>query len=188
MSGNDPLDDGATERTWSARSVRPIIALYVLVVFLAFMALAQFLFHSGEAVRALFLATLGSLGALVPSMLSRIEYRMTDEGLWRRPLRTKEPKEFEQVFSWEEIGHLIPTRDGFKFYKELEETNPLGRFFKFQISDRYSGEIHVDSEDRHRILAMADQRGIPISKASRGLQVRPASTGSSPDGCDEERG
>lgn len=71
-------DDSAREHTWRARKTRPVIALYVLAVFIGFMALAYFGFHSREAVRALFLAAIGALASLAPGILTGFEYRLTD--------------------------------------------------------------------------------------------------------------
>lgn len=52
-------EDPLVEYEWRARTLPPIVAVYVIGVFLLFMALARFLFHSGEAVKALLPPALG---------------------------------------------------------------------------------------------------------------------------------
>ena len=51
------------EHTWKARNLRPVILTYVTVVFVAFIALAQLVFHSPEAVKALAMAWVLALRA-----------------------------------------------------------------------------------------------------------------------------
>jgi hypothetical protein len=87
-------DDPAIELTWKARNVRPAILLYVGGVSVVFIAIAHFLFRSTEAVEALLLAAMGSVGALIPNLLTRVEYRLTDSGLSKRRLRANKPGEF----------------------------------------------------------------------------------------------
>jgi hypothetical protein len=150
------------ELTWSARSVRPVIAVYVGGVFLAFMALAFFVFESVEAVKALFLAAVGSLVALVPNIITRIEYRLSGSGLEKRRLKGREPGGFEELFSWEELSYVTPTRSGFKFYKSIGSTHLLTRLLKLHFFSGYSGEFHVESDDMERVCAVMEQHRVPL--------------------------
>ncbi len=158
------VDDRGTEHSWSARTVRPITAVYVVAVFVCFIGLAHFVFHSADAVRALFVALIGGVVGTVPSILNRVEYRITGAGLEKRPFRTESPREFEDVFAWDELSHLVSTSTGFKFYKRLPDSGPVSRFFKLHFSAGYSGDLHVDPRDRARVRAIIDQKGIPTSK------------------------
>lgn len=155
--------DTDLEHTWSARSVRPVIAFYVVGVFCGFIALAHFVFHSPEAVKALFLAAIGSVASLVPSILTRFEYRLTETGLWKRRVAEKKPGEFKEVFLWEELSHLVPGGSGFKYVKEMDGTNPIVRFFRLHISGDLSGEICVERKDLAKIRALIDRSAMPIS-------------------------
>lgn len=167
-------DDPGVEHTWNARTVRPIIVVYVVGVFVGFMGLAHFVFHSADAVRALLLAAFGAVVGTVPSILNRVEYRITGTGLAKRSFRPKQPREFKHVFAWDELSHLVPTKTGFKFYKRLSDSSPVSRFFKLHFSAEHSGEFHVDPRDRARVRAIIDQKGIPTSKPpTRGALHRP---------------
>ena len=168
-------DDPTIEHTWNARGLRTIIVLYVVAVFMGFIALAHFVFDSVEGVKALFLAAIGSVGALIPSILMRIEYQLTETGLAKRPFKAKQPREFEDVFSWDQLSHLIPTKSGFRFYRNTEGPSSFLRFFRRHLSSDYSGEFHVELEDRDRVRAIIDQHGIPISKPSTAGRVGPDS-------------
>ena len=55
-------------------------------------------------------------------------------------------------------------RHGFKFYKPLNESSPLRRFWKAHVSDAFSGEVHLESVDRARVLEVVSEQGIPTSK------------------------
>jgi hypothetical protein len=66
---------------WTARRVRPIVLLYIVAVFAAFIAVSIFVFHSPEAVKALVLAAVGALVASVPGVTGRVEYRLTETGI-----------------------------------------------------------------------------------------------------------
>jgi hypothetical protein len=169
------LDHPVIEHTWNARSQQPVVVLYVVAVFVGFMALAHFVFHSAEGVKALLLTAIGAVVGLIPSVLTRIEYQLTEAGLAKRPLRTKDPKEFKAVFAWDELSHLLPTKSGFKFYKRVETSNPFLRFLKLHLSGDHSGEFHVEPQDRGRVRAMIDRHGIPTSKPRAVARVGPAS-------------
>jgi hypothetical protein len=112
---------------WSPRTVRPIVLLYIVAVFVAFVAVSIFVFHSPEAVKALVLAALGALVATVPGVAGRIEHRMTHSGIEKRSVK-ENPDDFESVFSWDRLERIVPIRHGFKYFEILEETNTLRRF------------------------------------------------------------
>jgi len=154
------------EVTWSARRVRPTVALYVLGVFGAFVAPAHFVFHSPGAVKALFMAAVASIASLAPTILRKVEYRATEAGLARRHLSGKRPQEFEDIFSWNELSHLVPTRLGFKYFKKLAEPNPIVRFLRHHVSGGHSGEIHAEPRDLERIRTMLRERGVRIAGPS----------------------
>jgi len=165
-------DRSVSEMTWTARSVQPIVLLYVVAVFVVFMAAAHFVFHSPAAVKALLSAGIAGVVSLVPSVLSRIEYRLTETGLARRSLRGKNQAEFQDLFLWDQLSHVLPTGSGLKFYKRLDESNPIRRFWKLHVVSGHSGEIRVEPEDRARVGAILARRGIPSRRPSHREQVR----------------
>lgn len=168
----DPEDTGVG-LTWTARTVRPVIALYVSGVFCGFIAVAHFVFHSPDAVKALSLTAIGAVASLVPAIQNRFEYRLTEDGLSKRPFSGKRHREFEEVFLWDELSHLVPTGSGFKYVKKLDGTNPIARFFRLHISGDFSGEFRVERKDLEKIRALMDRRARPISG-------RPDSPGTKP--------
>jgi hypothetical protein len=159
------------EYTWSAHSVRPIVAGYVGAVFGAFIALAYFVFHSPDAVKALFLTAVGTFASLAPGILGRVEYRLTDTGLAKRRRSDKKLREFEELFRWDELSHLVPTGSGFKYYKKIEEPKSLARLFKRHLSDRYSGELHVERADLAKVRSLIGQQAIPMLRSSRSVDA-----------------
>jgi len=148
---------------WLARKVQPVVLFYVVAVFAAFMAMSHFIFHSPEAVKALAIAAVGAVAATVPSVIENVEYQLTESGIEKRAVKKKGPDEFKGVFRWDELGHIVPTKHGFKYYKIVNETSPLRRLWKTHIADEYSGEIHVETKDLERILGIVERRGIAIS-------------------------
>ena len=155
------------EHTWSARSTRPIMAVYVAAIFVGFMALAYFVLHSAEAVKALAMAGVGGVAALFPGILNKWEYRLTDAGLARRPLSAQKPRDFKDLFSWDDLSHLVPTRTGFKYYKKLDEPRPLARALKVHVLGDYSGEFHVERPDREEVRALVEGYGVAVLGPSR---------------------
>jgi hypothetical protein len=149
---------------WAARKIQPITVLHVALVFVGCMALAYFVFHSMTGVRALALAAVGFILPLVAGLSSRVEYRLTETGLEQRPLQSKKLQSFQDAFRWDQLDHVVPKKHGIKFYKILNEPKPLRRFWKAHVSDAYSGEIHVETEDRERVLRIVTDHGIPTSK------------------------
>jgi hypothetical protein len=166
-------EDSTLEHGWSARRVRPVIALYVIGVFFAFALLARFVFHSEDAVRALLVAAVGAVVSLVPAILSRTEYRLSGSGLVRRAVRRGEPREFEQVFSWDEITRVVPTASGFRFYKAVESKGRLARFVELHLLEGRSGEVRVEQEDRKRVEAIIARRAVGASGGPGGGRVGP---------------
>jgi len=156
-----------TELTWTARTMRPVIILYLAAVFAAFMLAAHFVFRSPAAVKALAGAAFTSIVALVPGLLARREYRLDDNGLARRPRGGRRPKDFTSVFGWAELSRLVPTRTGFKYTKVLHERRRLARFAKLHLTDGYAGEIHVEDVDRERVRSAFVRRGVRVAGTER---------------------
>lgn len=155
---NRPADTVVIHR-WVARQLRPVIAGGVAFVFLAFMALAHFVFHSPEAVKALGMACLGSLGGVFASILVRFEFVMTETGLEKRMQRNTRPSDFKTVFIWEDLDRIVPTRHGFKYYRPISHRSPLDRFWKKWFSDEFSGEVQVEKGDRDKVMEAVRSRG-----------------------------
>jgi hypothetical protein len=143
---------------WSARRIQPIVVLYVAAVFAAFMVLAHFVFHSPEAVKALLIAAVGGIAATVPGVIEKVEYQLTDSGLGKRPLKGKKPSQCKDVFRWDELSRVVPTKHGFKYHKTMNETNSIRRFWKAHISDQYSGEVHAEKDDLDRVLGIVERQ------------------------------
>jgi hypothetical protein len=154
-----PGDSGRqVHAQWTARKVSPGVLLSVILVFAAFIALAELVVHSREAVSGLALAALGALAATVPGVLEKTQYRLTEVGIEKRSLRRDEAGAFTTIFRWDELSHVVPLRRGFKFSKGMDDSNPIRRFCKRHISTRYSGEVHVERADLTRVLALVEQR------------------------------
>ena len=160
MSGGE--DELRIMHAWTTRKIPPIILLGVIGVFVGYMLLAHFVFHSIEGVKALLLGSVGVVAPLVPAILQRVEYRITDRGLQKRPFRRVRPGEFEDVFRWEELDCLESTRHGFRYHRPFEATGGFRSFWRRHVSDAYSGEFRAQEEDRRQILEIAGQRGIAV--------------------------
>lgn len=161
--------DGSTALDrWSARKVQPVVVLYVVVVFAAFVAAARFIFHTPEAVKALVMAAVGAVAATIPGVIGKVEYRATTSGVEQRKLDEKKPRQFEEAFRWDELSHIVPMRYGFKYYRTMHETTPVRRFWKLHVCDRFSGEIHLERHDLDRILGLVERQGVAISKRGTG--------------------
>jgi hypothetical protein len=157
--GPDPDGQVVLDR-WSARKIHPLIALFVAGVFLAMMAFAHLVVHSMTAVKALAVTAFGSIVAIIPGVLNRVEYRMTGSGIEKRTLAGKDPGPFEDVVEWDRLSHVVPTRSGVKYFTTLNEKNRIRRFFATAFSDAYSGELHIERTDRDRILEAMVNRGL----------------------------
>ena len=164
VSGAVPTSgDGSTVLDrWSARKIQPIVVLYVLAVFAAFIALSIVVFDSWKAVKALLIAAVGAAAATLPGVIEKVEYRLTGSGIDKRPINTKKPREFTGVFRWDELSHVVPMKRGFKYYKTMGEAGPFRRFWNTQISDEFSGEVHVEERDLERILEIVARQGIVV--------------------------
>jgi hypothetical protein len=145
---------------WSARKIQPIVLLYVTAVFVVFMLMAHFVFHSIEAVKALMIGAVGAIAATVPGVMEKVEYRMTESGLDKRAHNAKKPGPFKDVFRWNELSRVVPMKHGFKYYKPIDEPNVLRWFWKAHISDRHSGEVHVERDDIDRVMESVTRLGI----------------------------
>ncbi len=145
---------------WSARKLQPVVLLYVAAIFVVMMGFAYFVAHSMTAVKALAMTAVVAIVPLVPTVLMRVEYRLAERALERRPVDKEKPKIFEEVFQLDQLSHIVPMKHGFKFYKHLEEPSPLRRFWKLHVSNEYSGEVHVEAVDRESVLENLDRRGI----------------------------
>ena len=145
---------------WTARKVRSIVLFYIVAVFTAFIVFSHFVFQSPEAVKALVLAAVGTLVATVPSVTGKVEYQLTESGIEKRTVK-EDPDEYHEIFSWVQLERVVPMRHGFKYFKYLDETNALRRFWKLHLSDEYSGEVHAERDDRDRIIGLVEQRIVP---------------------------
>jgi uncharacterized MnhB-related membrane protein len=148
--------------TWTARKMRPVVLVSVLGVFAAFMLLAHFVVHSSDAVVALATAAVGAVVPLVPAVLARSEYRLTREGLDRRPVTRDVPKPFTRRFDADGLSHVVATSHGFKFYLPVNTTRPVRAFWRRHLCDAYSGEVHVEAADRERVLGALARLGVSI--------------------------
>ena len=144
---------------WSARKLQPVIVVYVFAVFIVMMAISYFLVHSMPAVKALALAAVGFIVPLLPAVINKNEYQLTESGLEKRLVDKKKPREFEDVIRWDNLSHLTPMKHGFKFYNPIDERNPIRRFWKTHISDSHSGEFRVEAADRDMVLDILTQHG-----------------------------
>jgi hypothetical protein len=160
-------DESGVVAQWTARKVQPIIMLYVAGVFGAFMALSHFVFHSTAAVKALAIAAVGAMISMVPGVMAVEEYRLTDAGLEKRSLNEKKPRQFNRLFTWDQLHRVVPTRHGFKYYTSINEPRPMRRFWKTHISDACSGEVHAEPEDLDRVLGLLSERGIRSADGQR---------------------
>lgn len=149
---------------WSARKLHPIIVIYVILVFVICMAISYFVVHSMTAVKALALAAVGVIVPLLPAVINKTEYQLTESGLEKRLLDRKNPREFKDVFRWDYLSHVVPIKHGFKFYNPINEKNPIRRFWKTHISDSHSGEFRVETGDRDIVLGILKRRDVPLSK------------------------
>ncbi len=151
-------------RHWTTPGLPPVVLLYVVLVFAAFLAVSHFLLHSSTGTKALAIGAVGFLIPLLPKVLSRQEYRLTADGLERRG---GSQSGWRRLFAWDQLDRIAPTSHGFQFFLHLEEPNRVKRFWKLRFSDRASGEFHVGREDRHEVgsLIRAIQSGAPTPPA-----------------------
>ena len=158
----DPIRGKPRDVRWVARKLQPVTLIYVLLVFGAFMAVSHFVVHSASAVKSLALAAVGGCVALLPHVIRRTEYHASDTAVEKRPFRKNREGAFEEMFRWTDLSHVVRTKHGYKFFRKLEDERPVVRFLKLQLSDRYSGELHVEAEDRKRVENLLKTRNVPI--------------------------
>ena len=147
---------------WISRKLRPITLLYVLLLFGAFITVSHFVFHSGDAVKALAIAAFAFIIALLPAILVKIEYRATDAGVEKRSIRAGNPGSYTDAFQWDELSHVVFAKNGFKYFKHMDVRNPILRFLYTQFSDKFSGEIHVEPADWVRVKALLAERDVTV--------------------------
>jgi hypothetical protein len=157
-------DEPAVLYQWSARKLRPIILVYVAIVFVSMMAVSYFLLHSTTAVKALAIAAIGFIVPMFPAVANRAQYRFTETGLETRPVNRKAKQDFKEVFLWDELSHVVPIKRGFKYYKSVNESSPIRRLWKSHFSDTCSGEFHVESENHAEVLSILADQNIPTSR------------------------
>jgi len=148
--------------SWSARAVQPVVLLCVTAVFVGFILIAHFVVHSKEAVIALALASVGAIVPLVPLVSRRIEYRLTPDEIQKRKPEKGESGEFSSIVRLDRLVRIVQVRNGFKFFRQLDEPNPFKRFWKLHLSDAHSGEIHVEKTDRDEVLAAMRDLGVTV--------------------------
>ena len=148
-----------------------MIPVYVAGVFVIFIAVSFFVFHSTAAVKALVAALAASFLGLLPGFLSKIEYRLTEKGLEKRAVTEKKTGDFKTVYSWDQLRYVIPINHGFKYYLQSPETNPLRAFWNRHISDTYSGDISAEKQDRDTIIGILNARQIPAVPRRPGLDA-----------------
>lgn len=152
---------------WTARKIYPLVPVYIAGIFLGFIGFAVAV-QSKEAVIALATTGVGSIVALLPGILSRLEYKLTPKELLKRPATGDDLVSFQHVFQVGELSHFVMIQSGFKFFKPLETTRRMKRFIRKHLMAEYSGEVHVDRRDRERVRDALRRAGIPDhSKGSR---------------------
>lgn len=137
---------------WTARKMQPVILLYVILIFAAFVLIAHFIFHSDSAVQALLLAAVSSVIPLVPGVLSQTEYRLTRLGLEQRPVLKNKPAQFKIVFELARLDHIKPLNHGFKYYLVINESGALRRFMKKHFLSGFSGQVHIEKGELKTVL------------------------------------
>ena len=162
-SGSDAThQSGANDVHWISRKLRPIILFYVLLVFGAFISVSHFVFHSAGAVKALALAALAFTVSVIPAILAKVEYRATDTGVEKRLIRAGSPGSYTEVFKWDELSHVVLAKNGFKYFKHMGDRGPILGFLYTQFSDKFSGEIHVETTDWVRVKALLNEREVTL--------------------------
>jgi len=144
---------------WTARKIYPMVPLYVAGIFLGFIGFTVAV-QSKEAVIALATTGVGSIVALLPGVLSRLEYKLTPKELLKRPATGDDLVSFQPVFSVSELSHFVMIQSGFKFFKPLGTTRRMKRFIRKHLMAEYSGEVHVDRKDRERVRDALHRAGI----------------------------
>lgn len=148
---NDPAEEICR---WSARKMQPVVLIYVGLVFLIFILLSYFIFHSMDAVKALAITGGTFILTGLPAVTKRIEYRLTKHSLEQRPLVKNKVPTYSQVFPLDQFSHIKLMQHGFKFYLHRDEMNSLRRFWKMHVLTGYSGVVPVEKRDMERVLGV----------------------------------
>jgi hypothetical protein len=147
---------------WIARRLHPMVLAYLTGVFLVMMGIAYFAVHSMSAVKALALAGVGSLVAVLPELGRRIEYRLIGTVLEKRAVWRDRQADFELVFDIRDVEVIKRLRRGFKYFKKTDDLGSIRRVWKTHLCDDISGEVHVEPPDLTTVLARLRERGAPI--------------------------
>lgn len=147
---------------WTARKMQPSVILYVILIYIVFIGLAYFVFHSATAAKTLAFTLVGIIVPLVPSILKRIEYKLTGHDLMSRTKTPDDKEEYKPVFALDKLDYIVKIKHGFKFYLSIEEKNSSGRFWKKHISDKYAGEVHVETDDVQKVFDLISELGINV--------------------------
>jgi len=146
---------------WQARTMQTtFIVSYIGVVLAVLIPLAIFVFDSIAGIMTLAATAVGAIVPLLPNLRSKIEYRLSEAGLEKRRLRREHPAPFKELFRFPDLDYIVPNRRGFIYYKKMEATTPLRAFINRNLSDNYSGEVHLETADRERVLARLAERGV----------------------------
>lgn len=145
---------------WSARKVRPVVLVWLALIFLTCLVVAYFIARSKETITALLAAGATALGTTAPSVMNKVVYRATPDTLEKLPPGKKKKQEYVTVFRWDELSHVKPGKHTFKYFKRFEEPNAVKRFWKLHVSDAWSGEFHVEDGNREEVLALLERLGV----------------------------
>lgn len=147
---------------WSARKMPPIVIVYVVLIFITFMAISYWGLHSTTAAKTLAFTAIGSIVPLMPLAFARIEYQLTKQKLESRSYIKKATKPYAVLFKVDQVNYIVRTGSGFKYYLKFEEKNGFKRFVKKHVSDKYGGEVKIEKPDVEKILAEFKKYGIAI--------------------------
>ncbi len=156
---------------WSARKMQPKVVIYVAIVFLAFIVVSYFGFHSISAVKTLALTAVGAIVPLIPMLTSRIEYQLTEQKLEFRAVRKKQNKVYKTLFYLDKLSYVVQISTGFKFYLIFNEPNFIKRFWKKHIIDNYSGEVKIEKADLLNIINKLKDYGITVKSGFINIQT-----------------
>lgn len=154
--------EAESEWHWTARKMSPRVILYVAIVFIAFIVLAYWGFHSLTAVKTLVFTALAYILSVLPMVFGRVEYQLSTHKLESRQIKKQGSTPYKTLFKLEKVSHLVKSSDSLKYYLNFEEPNQFYRFFKKHFSDRYSGEIKVAPKDSAQIIAAFKGLGVVV--------------------------
>ena len=70
--------------------------VYLAALSVACIAVAYFVFDSGDAVKGLVVAAVGAIGAATPGVLEKVEYQLTGSGIEKRETRPEETRRVQE--------------------------------------------------------------------------------------------